>query len=195
MAKLCFATNNKNKIAEISQILGESFEILSLEEIGCNLELPENQSTLEGNSSEKANFVYQNFNQACFADDTGLEVDALNGEPGVRSARYAGDQKDSMENIDLLLKNLTGISDRTARFRTVITLVSSKEVKQFEGKVEGSIILEKRGVNGFGYDPIFVPEGYDETFAELSMDEKNIISHRGIAFRKLVNYLNNHSII
>ena len=194
MVELCFATNNKNKIEEISQILGETFRILSLENIGCYQELPENQNTLEGNSLEKAKFVFQSFDKACFADDTGLEVKALKGEPGVFSARYAGDQKDSNDNIDLLLKNLSGIKERSARFRTVITLVSSDEVRQFEGEVTGYITTEKKGNHGFGYDPVFIPDGYNNTFAELSMDEKNKISHRGRAFKKLVNYLIHHPI-
>jgi XTP/dITP diphosphohydrolase len=190
MNKLCFATNNKHKIAEINKLLGEAFKIQSLEEIGCRQELPENQNTLEGNSLEKAKFVFDHFNEPCFADDTGLEVDALNGAPGVISARYAGDQKNSDDNIDLLLKNLEGIEERNARFRTVITLVSSKGTKQFEGKVEGYILKNKKGNRGFGYDPIFIPKGHTRTFAELTMDEKNTISHRGRAFKKLVDYLN-----
>jgi len=195
MVDLCFATNNKHKIEEISQILGESFRIQSLENIGCYQELPENQNTLEGNSLEKARFVFQNYDKACFADDTGLEVNALNGEPGVFSARYAGYQKDSNDNIDLLLKNLKGIKERSARFRTVITLVSSGNVIQFEGEVKGYITTEKKGNCGFGYDPVFIAEGYNNTFAELSINEKNKISHRGLAFKKLINYLIHHAII
>jgi len=194
MVKLCFATNNQHKIEEISQILGEAFSIQSLEEVGCDQELPENQDTLEGNSLEKARFIYQTYHQPCFADDTGLEVDVLNGEPGVLSARYAGDQKNSNDNIDLLLKNLNGISERSARFRTVITLVSSDGIRQFEGKVEGKILCERKGVQGFGYDPVFVPDGHNRTFAELSMDEKNKISHRGQAIKKLVHYLKTNPI-
>jgi XTP/dITP diphosphohydrolase len=191
---LCFATNNQHKIAEISRILGGSFKIHSLLEIGCYQELPESQDTLEGNSLEKAGFIYQNYNQACFADDTGLEVNALHGEPGVLSARYAGEQKNSNDNMDLLLRNLKGIVNRSARFRTVITLVSSGGIKQFEGKVDGHILKERRGTKGFGYDPIFVPEGFNKTFAELSMDDKNKISHRGQAFKKLAQYLRTYPI-
>jgi XTP/dITP diphosphohydrolase len=193
MVKLCFATNNQHKIVEISQMLGEAFKILSLKDIGCIEELPENQHTLEGNSLEKAKYVFQKYGYACFADDTGLEVDALNGEPGVLSARYAGDQKDSDDNIELLLKNLKGKPTRTARFRTVITLITSNEAEQFEGSVKGSILTQRKGHLGFGYDPVFVAAGFKETFAELPMDKKNAISHRGIAFRKLVHYLKQHA--
>lgn len=189
MVKLCFATNNPHKIEEISKILGGQFKIQSLKEIGCDQDLPENQDTLEGNSLEKAKFIYHTYKQPCFADDTGLELDALNGKPGVLSARYAGEKKNSDDNIDLLLKNLKGITDRSARFRTVITLINSKGTKQFVGIVEGHIMYERRGTKGFGYDSIFVPEGYNKTFAELSMEEKNRISHRGMAFKKLVQYL------
>lgn len=170
-------------------MLGQDFKIESLEDIGCLKELPETQSTLEANSMEKAKYVYDHFNLPCFADDTGLEVDALHGEPGVHSARYAGNQKNSSDNIKLLLKNLNGKENRSARFRTVITLVTSSGIKQFEGRVEGDIIRERKGDKGFGYDPIFVPYGYEKTFAELNMDEKNRISHRGQAIAKLVEYL------
>jgi len=189
MVFLCFATNNQNKIAEIGQILGDEFKIQSLKDIGCTKELPENQNTLEGNSLEKAQFVYDYYHFSCFADDTGLEVEALHGDPGVISARYAGVQKDSNDNIDLLLKNLLHMENREAQFRTVITLITPRGMKQFEGKVEGEILTSRRGDQGFGYDPIFRPVGYSKTFAELSMREKNNISHRALAFRKLVNYL------
>jgi XTP/dITP diphosphohydrolase len=191
---LCFATNNQHKIAEISRMLGDDFEIQSLRDIGCMEELPENQSTLEGNSLEKARFVYDQFKIPCFADDTGLEVDALKGGPGVKSARYAGIQKNSSDNINLLLKNLKGENNRTARFRTVITLVTSYETRQFEGSIEGRIIRERKGDQGFGYDPVFVPNGYEKTFAELNMDEKNRISHRGLAIAKLVEHLKTRPI-
>jgi XTP/dITP diphosphohydrolase len=193
MVELCFATNNQYKIEEISQMLGKAFKILSLKDIGCTEELPENQSTLEGNSMEKARYVFEKYNHACFADDTGLEVDALNGNPGVLSARYAGDQKNSDDNIKLLLKNLKGVSSRSAKFRTVITLITSNGTHQFEGKVDGYILNEKRGYHGFGYDPVFIPEGFKNTFAELTLDRKNAISHRGRAFRKLVDHLRNQS--
>jgi XTP/dITP diphosphohydrolase len=194
MVELCFATNNKYKIAEISQMLGETFKIRSLQEIGCDEELPESQPTLEGNSLEKAMYVFEKYGHACFADDTGLEVNALNGAPGVLSARYAGDQKKSDDNIDLLLTNLKGISDRSARFRTVITLITLDGINQFEGIIEGTILTERKGTHGFGYDPVFRPAGYEETFAELQMDRKNDISHRGMAIRKLVKHLKNQSI-
>jgi len=189
MVYLCFATNNQNKIAEIGQILGDEFKIQSLKDIGCSEELPENQNTLEGNSLEKAQYVFDHYQSSCFADDTGLEVEALNGDPGVISARYAGMQKDSNDNIDLLLSNLNNAKNRNAQFRTVITLVSQGGVKQFEGLIKGEILTSRRGDKGFGYDPIFQPAGYTKSFAELSMTEKNSISHRAIAFRKLVTYL------
>ena len=194
MVYLCFATNNLNKIAEIGQILGDEFKIQSLKDIGCLTELPENQNTLEGNSLEKARYVFDNYNTSCFADDTGLEVEALDGDPGVMSARYAGMQKDSNDNIDLLLKNLLNVKTREARFRTVITLITPEGVNQFEGIVEGEILATRRGNQGFGYDPIFQPSGYSKSFAELSMMEKNKISHRALAFRKLVNYLKTNPI-
>lgn len=194
MVDLCFATNNRNKIAEISQILGRDFAILSLDDIGCKQELPENQDTLEGNSLEKARFVFDRYGISCFADDTGLEVDALNGDPGVLSARYAGEQKNSDDNIQLLLSNLTGKKNRSARFRTVITLVCPRDTKQFEGTVEGRILSSRRGEKGFGYDPVFQPVGSSRSFAELSMKEKNQISHRALAFRELVEYLKENPI-
>ena len=194
MVYLCFATNNLNKIAEISQILGNEFKIQSLNDIGCFQELPENQDTLEGNSLEKARYVFDNYNTSCFADDTGLEVEALNGDPGVMSARYAGMQKDSNDNIDLLLKNLRNVRTRNARFRTVITLITPGGVNQFDGIVEGEILNSRRGNQGFGYDPIFQPSGYSKSFAELSMTEKNMISHRALAFKRLVNYLERNPI-
>ena len=194
MVYLCFATNNLNKIAEISQILGDQFKIQSLNDIGCTLELPENQDTLEGNSLEKARYVFDNYRTSCFADDTGLEVEALDGDPGVLSARYAGLQKDSNDNIDLLLKNLLNEKNRDARFRTIITLITPEGVNQFEGKIEGQILTSRRGDQGFGYDPIFQPTGYSKSFAELSMKEKNKISHRALAFGKLVNYLKSNPI-
>ena len=194
MVDLCFATNNLNKIAEIGQILGNEFKILSLNDIGCFQELPENQDTLEGNSLEKARYVFDNYQTSCFADDTGLEVEALNGDPGVMSARYAGIQKDSNDNIDLLLKNLRNVKTRHARFRTLITLITPKGVNQFEGKIEGEILSSRRGNQGFGYDPVFQPSGFSKSFAELSMIEKNKISHRALAFRKLVNFLKTNSI-
>lgn len=187
---ICFATNNRNKLQEVRQILGHNFRVLSLNDIGCNEELPEEQATLEGNSHQKADFILVNYNISCFADDTGLEVYALDGEPGVRSARYAGDHRNNTENIDLLLERLQGKENKNAQFRTVITLVTPKLVKQFEGIIKGKISSEKKGKEGFGYDPIFIPEGEERTFAEMSSEEKNAISHRSVAVNKLAQYLN-----
>lgn len=187
--RLCFATNNPYKIKEIEALLGNEYTLLSLEDIGCKAELPEDQNTLEGNSLQKAEYVYKNFGIDCFADDTGLEVAALNGSPGVFSARYAGPEKDTRKNMALLLKNLQSKENKAARFRTVITLITGGKAKQFEGIVKGRIAEENKGSEGFGYDPIFIPEGYDKTFAEMTKAEKNEISHRSLAIRKLVAYL------
>ena len=187
--KLCFATNNLHKLEEIKNMLGSRFEILSLADIGCTEELPENQDTLEGNSEEKARYIANRYAINCFADDTGLEVEALNGKPGVVSARYAGPQRNNLDNMALLLEELKEKESRSARFRTVITLVINERTIQFEGIAKGSIALAAKGNKGFGYDPVFIPEGLNKTFAELSMKEKNKISHRGIAFNSLVSYL------
>jgi XTP/dITP diphosphohydrolase len=187
--KLCFATNNAHKLEEIHAILGNSFELLSLKDIGCTEELPETGNTLEANSLQKAQYLYDHYQVNCFADDSGLEVHALGGEPGVDSAHYAGPQRSHADNVNLLLKNLTGKADRSARFRTVITLIQNGEVSQFEGSIKGKIISELRGTEGFGYDPVFVPEEYETTFAEMSLTEKGKISHRARAFEKLVAYL------
>lgn len=187
--EICFATNNRNKLREVREILGDHFRVLSLNDIGCGDELPEEQMTLEGNSLQKAEFVFNNYNISCFADDTGLEVYALDGDPGVRSARYAGEHKNNEENIAKLLKNLEGKENRHAQFRTVITLVMPHLVKHFEGIIIGEITEKIRGEGGFGYDAVFQPEGYDKTFAEMSAKEKNDISHRGIAVLKLGKYL------
>jgi len=186
---LCFATNNKHKIDEVRAHLGPDFQLAGLAEIGCKDELPEEQPTLEGNSFQKAEYVYKNFGVSCFADDTGLEVEALNGAPGVISARYAGDQRNAADNMKLLLKNLSDSQNRKARFRTVITLITPALTRQFEGIVTGQIINEYRGSGGFGYDPIFLPDGYNKTLAEMSMEEKNTISHRARAVNKLVEFL------
>jgi XTP/dITP diphosphohydrolase len=193
MAGICFVTHNPHKVREISQMLGSSFRILSLDDIGHFYEIPETRDTLEGNSFDKANVIFRRYHVPAFADDTGLEVPALNNEPGVYSARYAGPQKNSDDNIDLLLSKLRDVKDRTARFRTVITLIDHSGPRQFEGVVQGEIIEQRQGSQGFGYDPVFVPDGYQKTFAELSLAEKNKISHRGIAFRKLVHYLQQKS--
>lgn len=187
--KLCFATNNAHKLEEIQAILGESFELISLKETGCTEELPETGDTLEANSLQKAQYLYDHYHVNCFADDSGLEVHALGGEPGVDSAHYAGPQRSHADNVNLLLKNLAGKTDRSAQFRTVITLIQNGKITQFEGSVKGQIINELRGSQGFGYDPIFVPDGYETTFAEMSLEEKGRISHRAKAFRKLVEFL------
>lgn len=189
MKTLCFATNNKNKLYEIATILKEQFHVKCLEDIGCMEELPETQDTLEGNSKQKSRYVFDNYSVTCFADDTGLEVETLNGAPGVYSARFAGAHRNNEDNIDLLLKKLSGELNRRAHFRTVITLSSEKEDVQFEGVVKGMIIEERRGLQGFGYDSIFVPEGQTKTFAEMKSEEKNAISHRGRAIKKLVDFL------
>lgn len=186
---LCFATNNAHKLEEIQAILGDSFDLLSLKDINCNEELPETGDTLEANSLQKAQYLYDHYQVNCFADDSGLEVNALGGEPGVYSARYAGEQRSHPDNINLLLKNLSGKSDRSAQFRTVITLIQNGEISQFEGAIKGQIIEDLRGTDGFGYDPIFMPEGSERTFAEMSLEEKGKISHRAKAFEKLVDYL------
>ena len=181
MKDLVLATNNPHKVDEIKSKLGNSLSIKTLNELGFYDDIPETAGTLQGNASQKAHFLYDKFGCNCFADDTGLEVEALNGEPGVYSARYAGVDKDSEANMQKLLKNLSGKENRNARFRTVISLIWEGEEHFFEGIVEGTILTEKHGSEGFGYDPIFQPNGYSKSFAELSMDEKNAISHRGKA--------------
>lgn len=187
--KLVFASNNQNKIAEIKQMLPNSIELLSLEDIGCTEEIPETANTIKGNAILKANYVTEKYGYPCFADDTGLEVEALNGEPGVFSARYAGEQKNADDNMNKLLENLLDKQNRKAQFKTIIALNINNEQHLFEGIIKGEIISEKRGTKGFGYDPIFVPEGFSTTFAEMEMNEKAILSHRGIATRKLISFL------
>lgn len=187
--ELVFATNNKHKLGELQAILGKRFKLLSLNEIGCNEEIPEEQETLEGNAAQKAFFVFNKFGYNCFADDTGLEIEALNGEPGVYSARYAGEEKSAEANMDKVLGKLSKIKNRNARFRTVISLVIDGLEKQFEGIVEGEILHDKKGGSGFGYDPIFQPKGFTQSFAEMNLSDKNKISHRGKAVEKLVDYL------
>jgi len=186
---LCFATNNQNKLQEIAALLGENFELKTLQDIGCYDEIPETQDTIAGNSRQKAEYVWVGYGVNCFADDTGLEVEALNGAPGVYSARYAGEPRNAERNMQLLLTNLQGKESRRAQFRTVITLVLEGEYHTFEGIVTGTILMESRGTGGFGYDSLFQPDGYDRTFAEMELAEKGAISHRGIAFRKLIDYL------
>jgi len=193
--KLCFATNNDHKLSEAKDIAGKDFEIVSLQEINCFEELPETSPTLEGNSLQKADFVFQKYNVPCFADDTGLEVEVLNGEPGVFSARYAGEHKNSADNIDLLLKKLGTKLNRKAKFRTVITLLGMEPSPLFfEGTVEGTITDKCRGTFGFGYDPVFIPKGYTKTYAEMNLQEKSSLSHRAIAVKKLGDYLKNRII-
>ncbi len=186
--QLVFASNNKNKIQEIQKLLPDTIQILSLEEIGCTEEIPETASTIEGNAILKANYVTQKYGYDCFADDTGLEVAILNGEPGVYSARYAGEQKNADDNMDKLLDALKDKTDRKAQFKTVIALNSNNEQLLFTGIAKGEITKEKLGNQGFGYDPIFLPEDYEETFAQLSMEIKNKISHRGKAVQQLISH-------
>jgi XTP/dITP diphosphohydrolase len=187
--KLVVATNNAHKLEEISAILGNEMELLSLKDIHCNADIPETADTLEGNARQKAMYIHENYGMDCFADDTGLEVEALNGAPGVFSARYAGDGHDSEANMQKLLKELEEKENRKAQFRTAICLIMEGKEYLFEGIVKGHIIEEKRGGAGFGYDPIFIPEGYNQTFAELGNDVKNTISHRARAVEKLCTFL------
>jgi XTP/dITP diphosphohydrolase len=187
---LVFASDNANKISEIRRMLPENIRILSLKEIGCTEEIPETADTIEGNAILKADYVTRNYGYDCFADDTGLEVDALRGAPGVYSARYAGEQKSSADNIEKLLEELDNESNRKAAFKTVIALNIKGKQHLFTGIVRGEITREKSGESGFGYDPVFVAEGYQQTFAEIPIDEKAAISHRGKAVRQLVSFLN-----
>ena len=186
--KIVFATNNAHKLEEVAAILGESYEVMSLREIGCEADIPETADTFAGNALQKAKYVKEHFGYDCFADDSGLEVDVLDGAPGVYSARYSGGG--SEENMTKLLHNLTGKTERGAQFRTVIALLIGDDTHLFEGIVRGTIIEERRGEGGFGYDPIFVPNGYDKTFAELGSEVKNRISHRAQAVEKLADFLN-----
>lgn len=188
--KLVFATNNAHKLEEISSILGDKIELLSLKDIGCHADIPETADTLEGNALLKSSFIYRNYGLNSFGDDTGLEVEALGGAPGVYSARYAGGEgHDSQANMRKLLRELEGVENRKARFRTVISLILDGKEYLFEGIIDGEIIKEKRGGSGFGYDPIFKPEGYEQTFAELGAEVKNEISHRALAVKKLAQFL------
>lgn len=188
--KIVFATNNQHKLEEIRHILGEKFQIVSLQDIGCHVDIPETGETLEENALIKARYVYEQYHLNCFADDTGLEVEALGGEPGVRSARYAeGKGHDSEANMTKLLENLKENNNRKARFRTVIALIINGEEHLFEGIVQGNISQTRTGNQGFGYDPIFVPEGYDKSFAELGTEIKNTISHRARAVQQLAHFL------
>ena len=188
---LVFATNNMNKLSEVQSMLNTT-KLKTLKDIGCLEDIPETASTIEGNAILKAQYVTEKYGKNCFADDTGLEVFSLNNAPGVYSARYAGPQKNAEDNMNLLLKNLSNIEDRSAQFKTVIALKIDKQEYLFEGICKGKIISDKRGKKGFGYDPIFIPDGYTTTFAEMTMEEKAKISHRGIATRKLIAFLNNY---
>ena len=190
MIDLVFATNNAHKIKEIKDILPSKINLLSLEDIGCDIEIPEDQDTIEKNSLQKAMFIFDLYKKNCFADDTGLETFVLNNEPGVHSARYAGEDRDFEKNIDKLLEKLKGQTNRKARFVTVITLILDGNKYVFEGEVKGEIILKRAGTGGFGYDSVFLPEGYSKTFGEMSLSEKNAISHRGLAVGKLLTFLN-----
>lgn len=189
MKKIVFATNNKHKLEEVRAIVGEHFEILSLSDIECYEDIPETGNTFEENAIQKARYIKGKYGLDCFADDSGLEVTALNNAPGVFSARYAGEPSNSQRNIEKLMYEMRDKKDRSARFRTCIALIYENSELLFEGCIEGSIIETLRGSNGFGYDPLFVPEGYSETFAEMKSDEKNKISHRALATNRLVNFL------
>lgn len=187
--KLIFATHNSNKAFEIQKLLPEDFHVLTLDDIDFHEEIPENESTIEGNSAFKAQFIFNEFAMNCFADDTGLEIEALDGRPGVHSARYAGENKNAAANIERVLEELNGIENRNARFKTVITLIINGEQHIFEGIVNGRIISEKSGTNGFGYDPIFIPENEIKTFAEMDLTKKNKFSHRARALEKMIEFL------
>ncbi len=189
MNKIVFATNNTHKLDEVRAILAPDYQIVSLSELGCFDDIPETATTLEGNALLKANYIYEKFGCDCFADDTGLEVEALNGEPGVYSARYAGAENNAVANMQKLLQNLGDTKNRNACFRTVIALIVAGKVNYFEGRINGKIAFEPKGVTGFGYDPVFIPDGYTKSFAELGSNEKNKISHRALAVKKLAGFL------
>lgn len=189
MKKLIFSTNNEHKLEEARAILGKRYQILGLNDIEDNIDIPETGETLEENALIKANYLWNTYRYNCFSDDTGLEVEALNNAPGVYSARYAGEQKNSADNVNKLLKELAGVTNRNARFRTVIALILDGKKYIFEGSVKGTIAEFPEGKNGFGYDPVFIPEGYDKTFAELDADIKNKISHRANAIKQLALFL------
>lgn len=188
MTTLVFATNNKHKLEEVQALMGDKFQLKTLEEVGCFEDIPETGNTFEANASQKSRFIYEKFGLSCFSDDSGLEVDALNGEPGVFSARYSG-SRDSETNLQLVLDKLQGKAERSARFRCVISLILNGQEYFFDGSVEGEITKERSGNAGFGYDPIFRPNGFDVTFADMNSGEKNSISHRGKAIEQLVNFL------
>lgn len=193
MNTFIFATNNQHKVDEVRQVLGSLFDTITLKEAGIDLDIPEPHDTLEANASEKSTTIFNLTQQNCFSEDTGLEVDCLNGEPGVKSARYAGDNRSFKANIEKLLQNMGETENRTARFRTIISLIMDKIEYQFEGICEGKIILKERGNEGFGYDPVFIPEGSQLTFAEMSMQDKSKFSHRKKAMDKLISFLQSNS--
>lgn len=189
MKQLVFATNNTHKLDEVRAMLEPDYKIISLSELNCFDDIPETADTLEGNALLKAEYIYKKFGVDCFADDTGLEIDALNGEPGVYSARYAGESHNAQENMKKVLSKMNGLSNRSAHFRTVVALIQDGKTNYFEGRVDGTITTIQHGSAGFGYDPIFIPNGYDQSFAQLSADKKNEISHRGLAIKELVLHL------
>lgn len=191
--KLVFATNNLNKIKEVQSLIPSNIQVLSLTDIGCIEDIPETQLTIEGNAIQKANYIKETYGYDCFADDTGLEVEALHNEPGVYSARYAGEQRNAEDNMNLLLENLKDNPNRRAQFKTVIALSLNNKIYTFTGICLGDITIEKHGDKGFGYDPVFKPLGYNQTFAEMSLEDKNQIGHRGKAIRELVLFLNNQT--
>ncbi|WP_445749356.1 non-canonical purine NTP diphosphatase [Polaribacter sp.] len=190
--KLVFSTNNKNKLKEVQEMLPNSISLVSLKDINCEEEIDETETTLQGNAALKANFITDNYQLNCFADDTGLEVTCLNGKPGVYSARFAGEPSNAEKNMEKLLYEMNGFTDRSAQFRTVVCLNLEGNQYYFEGICKGSILTERQGTAGFGYDPIFQPEGYQQSFAEMTSEEKNKISHRGLAIEKLVSFLTNY---
>ena len=192
--QLVFATNNLNKLKEVQALIPSQIKLLSLNDIGCLEDIPETQHTIEGNAMQKVEYIKQHYGYDCFADDTGLEVEALNNEPGVFSARYAGTQRNADDNMNLLLKNLSQKDNRKAQFKTVIALHLNGDIRTFTGICKGKITTQKNGEQGFGYDPIFKPEGYEQTFAEMDLELKNTIGHRGKAVNQLVSYLNSNNV-
>ncbi|QZT36105.1 non-canonical purine NTP diphosphatase [Halosquirtibacter xylanolyticus] len=191
--EIIFATHNPNKLKEIQEMVGDTYQVLGLHDIDCHEEIAETASTLEGNALIKSSYIHEKYHHNCFSDDTGLEVESLNGAPGVYSARYAGPNCLAEDNMDKLLHELKGSENRKAQFRTVISLIIDDQKYEFEGVVKGEITLERSGKDGFGYDPIFQPEGYNKTFSEMSSSEKNLISHRGVAVRKLISFLKTYN--
>ena len=193
MIEIVFATNNPNKLNEVQALMPEGIKLLSPKDIGCYEDIPETENTIEGNAIQKANYIKNNYNKDCFADDTGLEVEALNGAPGVYSARYAGPEKSAHKNMNKLLKALNSQTNRSAQFKTVIALSLGNNTITFEGICKGEIIKNQRGTGGFGYDPIFLPEGYSKTFAEMPLEIKNIIGHRGLAVAQLITFFSKYT--